>query len=164
MLIEQLPTLQIITIKNLAMNVSLLQPKSTIMKYIGILNFINHIVCMILCAIVIVLAIQNNSVFYFLCQHSCNASVIVEHHGVHRKTDRCTVQIGSIVGTIHPDNAISVFIPSYNNNKEFGIVVMHRLFVLAIRPSLILMPVPKEHVTLLWQLKPKMRLLPLLLS
>ena len=63
MLIEQLPTLQIITIKNLAMNVSLL--KSTIMKYIGILNFINHIVCMILCAIVIVLAIQNNSVFYF---------------------------------------------------------------------------------------------------
>ena len=57
-----------------------------------------------------------------LCQHSCNASVIVEHHGVHRKTDRCTVQIGSIVGTIHPDNAISVFIPSYNNNKEFGIV------------------------------------------
>ena len=65
MLIEQLPILQIITIKNLAMNVSLLQLKSTIMKYIGILNFINHIVCMILCAIVIVLAIQNNSVFYF---------------------------------------------------------------------------------------------------
>lgn len=65
MLIEQLPTLQIITIKNLAMNVSLLQLKSTIMKYIGILNFINHIVCMILCAIVIVLAIQNNSVLYF---------------------------------------------------------------------------------------------------
>ena len=65
MLIEQLSTLQIITIKNLAMNVSLLQLKSTIMKYIGILNFINHIVCMILCVIVIVLAIQNNSVFYF---------------------------------------------------------------------------------------------------
>ena len=99
-----------------------------------------------------------------LCQHSCNASVIVEHHGVHRKADRCAVQIGSIVGTIHPYNAIPVFIPSYNNNKEFGIVVMHRLIVVAIRLSLILMLVLKEHVTLLWQLKPKMRLLPLLLS
>lgn len=99
-----------------------------------------------------------------LCQHSCNASVIVEHHGVHRKADRCAVQIGSIVGTIHPDNAISVFIPSYNNNKEFGIVVMHRLVVVAIRLSLILMPVPKEHVMLLWQLKLKMQLLLLLLS
>ena len=47
------------------MNVSLLQLKSTIMKYIGILNFINHIVCMIICIVVIVLAIENNNVFYF---------------------------------------------------------------------------------------------------
>jgi hypothetical protein len=46
-----------------------------------------------------------------LCQHSCNASVIVEHHGVHRKADRCAVQIGSIVGTIHPYNAIPVLFP-----------------------------------------------------
>lgn len=60
--------------------------------------------------------------------------------------------------------AIFISIPSYNNNKEFGIVVMLRLFVLAIRPSLILMPVPKEHVMLLWQLKLKMQLLLLLLS
>ena len=34
-------------------------------KYIGILNFINHIVCMIICLVVIVLAIENNNVFYF---------------------------------------------------------------------------------------------------
>lgn len=35
------------------------------MKYIGILNFINHIVCMIICVVVIVLAIENNDVLYF---------------------------------------------------------------------------------------------------
>lgn len=34
-------------------------------KYIGILNFINHIVCMVMCIVVIVLAIKNNNVFYF---------------------------------------------------------------------------------------------------
>ena len=34
-------------------------------KYIGILNFINHIVCMIICIVVIVLAIENDNELYF---------------------------------------------------------------------------------------------------
>ena len=34
-------------------------------KYIGILNFINHIVCMVICIVVIVLAIKNNNELYF---------------------------------------------------------------------------------------------------
>ena len=34
-------------------------------KYIGILNFINHIVCMVMCIVVIVLAIKNNNELYF---------------------------------------------------------------------------------------------------
>lgn len=34
-------------------------------KYIGILNFINHIVCMVMCIVVIVSAIKNNNELYF---------------------------------------------------------------------------------------------------
>lgn len=35
------------------------------MKYIGILNFINQIICMIICVVIIILAMFNNNELYF---------------------------------------------------------------------------------------------------
>lgn len=54
--------------------------------------------------------------------HNRIAVADVEPEGIRREDGKRIWQVDSVVGTIRPDSTIAANIPSYNNNKEFGIV------------------------------------------
>lgn len=54
--------------------------------------------------------------------HNRIAVADVEPESVRREDGKRIWQVDSVVGTIRPNGTIAANIPSYNNNKEFGIV------------------------------------------